>query len=247
MSKMTEYLDAAVGYDSNGLPASTSQFTFGFSPFQIAETEDVADVTTSETVCQSDAIVDIKIVDEIAKVTFDFSNDTSVFVEFAQELEGYLAQKDHVTQSLNGLMAELFVAERNEDNETVEELQMQIRAMSIPFMLPTIMPVCFGGTVHVGFTDDPKFIFFTSDKINQAPSKVTMIFDARALFCQDEVAIYTEDPDEEIRAQQEELWYLEEAKKIEEENYQSQFGYNNSLYEEDEIQTDRRLKGVRIK
>ena len=31
-------------------------------------------------------------------------------------------------------------------------------------MLPTILPLEFGGTVHLGSIDDPKFVFFTSDK-----------------------------------------------------------------------------------
>jgi hypothetical protein len=69
-----------------------------------------------------------------------------------------------------------------------------------------------------------------------------------AVFCQDEIAIYTEDTEAEIRAQQEEMWYMDEARRIEEENYQAQFGSNVSLYDsyanED---TDKRLKGVRIK
>lgn len=248
MSKMTEYLATSVGYDANGLPASTTQFTFGFMPFQIAETENVADVTQITTVCQSDAVVDIKIIDDIAMVTFDFSNETEVLVELAQEMERYNDQKNHVTESLNRLMSELAVAERNEDENAIEELQIQIRSMSIPFMLPTIIPVCFGGTVHVGFMDDPKFVFFTSDQLNQQPYKITMIFDAHEIFCEDEIAIYQEDPEAELRAQQEELWYMEEAKKLEEENYQAQFGfYGNDSYSGVDPETDKRLKGVRIK
>lgn len=248
MSKLTEYLGSAVGYDSDGLPASTTQFTFGFAPFAVAETENIADVSEITTICQSDAIVDIKIVDDIAMVSFDFSNETQTLAEVAQEFETYTAQKEHVTEALNRLMAELGVAERNEDQDAIDDLYAQIRSMSVPFMMPTIMPVCFGGTVHVGFTDDPKFVLFTSDKLNQEPCTVTMIFDAKAVFCQDEVAIYTEDTDEELLMRQEELWYLEEAKKLEEAEYQAQFGYQNDLYgDDDDNQIDKRLKGVRIK
>jgi hypothetical protein len=182
-------------------------------------------------------------------LTFDFSNDTSTLVELVQEIDRYNDQKDHVTESLNRFMAELYVAERNEDEKAMEDLQIQIRSMSIPFMLPTIMPLDFGGTVNIGFTDDPKFVFYTSDQLNQPPYKVTMIFDSSALFCEDEVAIYTADTEDEIREQQEELWYMDEARKLEEENYQAQFGYyggDGYGYEDDEP-TDKRLKGVRIK
>jgi DICT domain-containing protein len=75
-----------------------------------------------------------------------------------------------------------------------------------------------------------------------------MIFDAKTLFCQDEVAIYTEDTEAEIRAQQEEMWYMQEAKRIEEEAYQAQYGSGISdPYDDINEQNDKRLKGVRIK
>jgi hypothetical protein len=247
MSKMMEYLGASIGYDSDGLPASTVQFTFGFSPFQIASTENIADVTNISTICQCDAVVDIKIIDDTAMVSFDFSNETPTLVEFVQELEGYTAQRSHVTESLNNILAQIAVAEKNEDQNELESLQGQLRSMSIPFMLPTILPIEYGGSVKVGFADDPKFVFLTSDNLNQMPSKVTMIFDAHDIFCEDEIAIYTEDTEAEIRAQQEELWYMEEAKKLEEEQYQAQFGYGANDYDYDEAPTDKRLKGVRFK
>lgn len=247
MSKMSEYLASAVGYDANGLPASTSQFTFGFAPFQVAETENIGDVTQISAVCQSDAVVDIKVIDGIAMVSFDFSNEVNVFAEFLSELEAYNQQKDHVTESLNKMMLELAVAERNNDTQSIEDLTTQMRSMSIPFMLPTILPVEHGGTVQVGFSDDPKFVFFTSDAANQPPYKVTMIFDAHDMFCQDEVAIYSEDAEEAIRAEQEEMWYAQEARKAEEEAYQSQFGfYADDGSDEDEV-VDKRIKGARFK
>jgi hypothetical protein len=247
MSKMMEYLESAVGFDASGLPASTTQFTFGYTPFQIAETENLADLTTINTVCQCDAVVDIKIIDGVASVSFDFSNETNVFAEFVEELESYSAQKEHVTESLNLLMAELNNAERNEDQDAIDYITAQMRSMSIPFMLPTILPVIHGGEVQVGFTDDPLFVFYTSERLNQMPYKVTMIFDAQALFCQDDVTIYTEDTEAEIRAQQEEMWFMEEARKLEEAEYQAQFGYNADMYDDDDDKTDRRLKGVRFK
>jgi len=247
MSKMTEYLGAAVGYDSDGLPASTTQFTFGFSPFSMAETERIEDVTQIQSVCQSDSVVDIKIVDDVAMVSFDFSMETNVLAEFAEELEAYMQQRTHVTESLNELMAELSVARRNEDEKLIDELEIKLRSMSIPFLLPTIMPVVFGGTVNIGFTDDPKFVFFSSEHLNQAPSKVTMIFDAKTLFCQDEVGIYTEDTEAEIAAQQEELWYMQETKRLEEEAYQAQYGQGSDMFREETDVQDKRLKGVRIK
>lgn len=247
MSKITEYLNDAIGYDSSGLPASAVQFTFGYTPFQIAETEDIADLTQIITVCQSDAIVDLKIVDEMLMVSFDFSNEPNTLVELSQELDGYNSQKDHVTESLNRLMEELYIAERNEDKQRIASIQTQIKSMNIPFMLPTIIPVEHGGTVQIGFAEDPKFVFFTSDQINQMPFKVTMVFNASDLFCQDEMGVYTEDTEAEILAQQEDAWYMEEAKKLEEEAYQAQFGYNNDPYSEQDTQVDKKLKGVRFK
>jgi hypothetical protein len=248
MSKLTEYLAAATGYDSSGLPASTTQFTFGSSPFQIAETEDFADVSSVSTVCQSDAVVGLEIVDNIAKVTFDFSNETDVLVELFNEVQMYNAQSKHVLESLNRLMSELNLAERNGDEKAKEELQFQIRAIDVPFFTPVIIPVEYGGTVQVSFIDDPKFVFFTSEQLNQHPFKMIMIYEARALFCQDEVAVYMEDTEAEIRAQQEEMWYMDEARRMEEEQYQAQFGANANLYDDSQQQAeDKRLKGVRIK
>lgn len=247
MGKISEYIEASVGYDAEGLPASTVQITFGMSPFQIAETEEIADVTEVTAVVQTDAIVDIKVVDDVAMVSFDFSIETNTLVEFAEELEMYKQQRDHVTESVNDLMNRLTLAERNEDEKEIEEIYYQMRAMSIPFMLPTILPVSFGGTVQIGFADDPKFVFYTSDQLNQQPYKVTMVFEASDLFCQDEMGVYFEDTEAEILAQQEELWYLQEAKKLEEEAYQSEFGYDSGIYDEQEEVTDKRLKGVRIK
>ena len=114
MSRLTEYLSESIGYDSNGLPASTVQFTFGLTPFQVAETEDIADVTEITAVVQSDVVVDLKIIDNMVMVSFDFSNDVQTFAEFAQELEMYKQQSEHVTSSLNRLMNDLALAERNE-------------------------------------------------------------------------------------------------------------------------------------
>jgi hypothetical protein len=247
MSKMTEYLESAIGFDSNGLPASTTQFAFGRTPFHVAESENIADLTTITTLCQCDAVVDIKVVDGVAMVSFDFSNETNVFAEFLEELDAYQVQKNHITESLNTMMAELANAERNDDQQLIDTITAQMRSMSIPFMLPTILPVIHGGSVQVGFAEDPLFVFLTSDQVNQAPYKVTMIFDASVLFCQDDVTIYNEDTEAEIRAQQEEMWYMDEARRIEEAEYQAQFGYNAGMYDDDDEQTDKRLKGARFK
>lgn len=248
MSKISEYIGTAVGYDSEGGPASTSQFVFGYMPFQIAENENIEDVTDITVVCHSDAIVDIQILDEIAMVSFDFTNEPNTLAELIEEIETYRAQITHVTNSINNYMDELALAERNADEEAMEAIQANIRALSIPFLLPTIMPVCFGGTVQIGFADDPKFVLFTSDYINSMPSKITMIFDVNSIFCRDDVELnLVEDADAEIEAQQEALWYMEETRKLEEENYQSQFGSNNKLKQSAETKVDKRLKGARIK
>jgi hypothetical protein len=115
-------------------------------------------------------------------------------------------------------------------------------------MTPTILPVEYGGAVQVGFMDDPKFVFFSADQLNERPNTMVMIYDASAIFCQDEIAIYTEDTEAEIRAQQEEMFYMDEARRMEEEMYQAQFGANASMYDDSNAgQTDKRLKGVRIK
>ena len=247
MSKITEYIEAAIGYDAEGLPASTVQFTFGMAPFQVAESENIDDVTEITAMCQADPIVDIKIIDNMVKASFDFSMDTNTFAEFAEELELYQQQQEHVTESVNMLMNQLAVAERNENESEIEEIYFQVRKMTVPFLVPTILPVALGGDVHIGFADDPKFIFFTSDQLNQMPHKVTMIFEATDLFCQDEMGIYFEDPEAEMLEQQEELWYMQEAQKMEEEAYQAEFGANASLYGEEEQAVDKRLKGVRFK
>lgn len=248
MSKLSEYLETAIGYDADGKPASTSQFAFGSSPFQIAETENIEDVMEIFAVCHSDAIVDVNILDEMAAVSFDFSNDMETFGALVDEMESYKAQKDHVTRSLHNYMNEMYLAERNGDEATIDDVYNQMRALSVPFMLPTIMPVCFGGTVQIGFTDDPKFVFYTSDSAKSIPTKITMVFDVQSMFCRDEVDVYAaENIAAEIAAQQEELWYLEETKKLEEENYMSQFGSNNTLDDSDDAKVDKRLKGARIK
>lgn len=248
MSKISEYLEAAVGYDSEGLPASSTQFTIGLSPFAVGEGENIDDVTQITAACTSDAVVSIEILDSIAKVSFDFTLEPNVLSEFLEELENYKAQKDHVTESVNEIMAKLHVAEKNEDQKTAEELMTQLRTTSIPFMLPTIMPVAYGGSVQIGFQDDPKFILYTTDKMNTSAMTITMIFDANDLFCQDEVAVYTNDIEDEIEAQREELWYADEARRIEEENYRAQWGYDPTADDSnDDDDNDNRLKGVRIK
>ena len=250
MSKMTEYIEAACGYDNSGLPASTTQFTFGFVPFAIAETEKVEDVTNIVAVCSSDAVVDIQILDEIVKVTFDFSTEVETLAELAGELEAYNEQKQHVTNSVNQFMDELDLAERTGDVGRAEEIHLQLRSLSIPFMLPTIIPVEHGGTVHVGFLDDPKFVFFTSEHVNEQPYQITMIFDVKDLFCEDELAVYNEiDMEAEIAAQQEEMWYMEEARKAEEEAYQAQYGQYTDMYSsaQSDAEVNKKLKGVRVK
>lgn len=248
MSKIAEYIADAVGYDNDGLPASTTQFTFGMMPFQVAESESLDEVTEISAVCQTDAVVDLKVIDNTVMVSFDFSLETNVLVDFVNELETYKIQKQHVTDSLNTLMDEFEIAQQHESEKELEDVYLKMRTMSIPFMLPTILPVAYGGTVHIGFTDDPKFIFFSSDQLNQNPYKIVMIFESSDLFCEDEEGVYMNDVEAEIRAQQEELWYLQEAKRIEEENYQAQFGSNSDYYTGDAVDVqDKRLKGVRIK
>lgn len=246
MSKLTEYLESAIGYDVEGLPASSTQFTIGLAPFVMSESENINDVTQITAVCTSDAVVDITMLDNLAKVTFDFTLEADVLVEFLEALENYQAQKEHVTNVVNDLMAKLHIAERNGDESAMEELVMQLRSTSIPFMLPTIMPVVYDGSVQISFQDDPKFILYTADKINTQAMSITMIFDANDLFCQDEVAVYTNDFEEELEAQRQELWYMEEARKIEEENYRAQWGYD-AMAQDDDTDSDNRLKGVRIK
>lgn len=248
MSKLSEYLNACDGFDSSGLPAANSQITFGFSPFQIASTENIADVTTITTVCKTDAVVSIKIIDDIAALTFDFSNEVQTLTDVIGEIEQYVAQREHVTATMNEFRAQLELAHRNEDADKSEEIALQLRALSIPFMLPTIMPVCYGGSVQVSFSEDPKLVFFTSQKISQVPYQITMIFDAHSIFAQDEVAIYTSDPEAEIRAQQEEMWYLDEQRKAEEEAYFAQYSQVVDPYADDGGgAANNKLKGVRIK
>ena len=247
MSKLTEYLESAVGYNSEGLPASSTQFTIGLAPFTMSADENIDDVTKFIAACTTDALVDIDILDNMAKVSFDFSLEPDILAEFLGELETYLAQREHVTESINELMGKLHIAEKNNDEEYAEELVMQLRSTSVPFMLPTIMPVIYGGSVQIGFQDDPKFILYTTDRMNTQAMSITMIFDANDLFCQDEVAVYTNDVEDEIEAQREEMWYMEEAKRIEEENYRAQWGYDPMDDADDHDDNDKRMKGIRIK
>ena len=179
------------------------------------------------------------------KLSFDFSTELQTLVEMYQEVKNYIAVKDHITETLNGYMKQLELAERNNDVKEIEEIYTKIKVVDVPFFLPTIMPVAYDGTVHISFSDDPKFVMFVSDELNQNPYKLTLIFDVSALFVQDEIAIYEYDAEAEIRAEQEEMWYLQEARKAEEEAYQAQYGYNPNMYDDDE-KTDKRLKGARF-
>ena len=162
-----------------------------------------------------------------------------------EEVQNYIAIKDRVTEILNGYMKDLGLAERSNDNAKIEEAYIKIKGVDVPFFLPTIMPVAYDGSVHVSFSDDPKFVMFVSDELNQTPYKLVLIFDTKALFVQDEISIYEYDAEDEIRAEQEEMWYLQEAKKAEEEAYQAQYGYNPYDYEE-ETKVDSKLKGARF-
>ncbi len=247
MSKIQEYIAMSCGYDENGLPASLTQFTFGTMPFTMAETERLEDVMTVNKAFQTSALVDIQIVDNVCTVTFDFSMDTQSLVELFEELNFYKQQVEHVSQSITRYQSDLNIALQNEDAGAIEDVSIKLRSMSLPFMLPTIIPAAMGGTVNIGFEADPKFIFFTSDALNQMPTKVAMIFEANQLFAEDEIALYNMDEEEEIRLQQEEMFYMDEARRAEEAAYQAQYGtYNQDYYDGPEV-SDGRLKGVRIK
>lgn len=247
MSKIQEYIEMACGYDSKGLPAALTQFTFGTMPFTMAETEQLADVMTVTKAFQTSALVDIQIVDNVCTVTFDFSMDTQSLVEFFDELNFYKQQVSHVAQSITQYQSDLNIALQNEDAAAIEDVTIKLRSMSLPFMLPTIIPTEMGGTVNIGFEADPKFIFFTSDALNQMPTKVAMIFEASQIFAEDEIALYNMDEEEEIRMQQEEMFYMDEARRAEEAAYQAQYGTYNQDYYEGVADNDGRLKGVRIK
>lgn len=247
MSKIQEYVAAACGYDAQGLPASLTQFTFGTMPFTMAETEKLEDVMTVSKAFQTDAIVEIEVIDTVLKITFDFSMDTQSLVEFFNELNFYRDQSAHVARSISDYRHMLTLALDAGDEEAVEDIHIKLRSLSLPFMIPTIIPTEYGGTVNIGFEGDPKFIFYCSDALNQLPSKVAMIFEATQLFAQDEIAMYDMDAEEEIRMQQEEMFYMDEARRAEEAAYQMQYGtYNQDYYTAAPVQ-DGRLKGVRIK
>lgn len=249
MSKMTDYIDAACGYDDRGLPASVTQFTFGMMPFSIAENESIENVMQISKAFQTDALVDIQIIDDMAAVSFDFAMDTQSLVDFANELKFYREQLMHVTKSVAEYQYQLELAQQNANEEEIEEIIIKMRSLSIPFMMPTIVPSAFGGTVHLGFETDPKFIIYASDNLAQLPTKVIMMFEARQLFAQDEIDIYSMNAEEEIRMQQEEMFYLDEMRRAEEEAYRAQYGgYNNDYYAGgDKFAGDSRMKGVRIK
>ena len=248
MSQLQEYIEAACGYDSNGLPAALTQFTFGTMPFAMAETEQIADVMTVSKAFQTDALVDIQIVDSICMVSFDFSMDTQTLVEFYEELDFYKQQTAHVSNIVMGYNRELQVALETEDENAVADISTKLRLMSLPFMLPTIIPTQYGGTVNIGFDADPKFVFFSSNALNQMPTKVIMIFDANQLFAEDELAVYNMDEEEEIRMMQEEMFYMDEARKAEEAAFQQEYGlYSQDYYSDDDNQSDGRLRGVRFK
>ena len=248
MSQMQEYIAACCGYDSNGLHAGFTQFTFGTMPFTMADTEQLEDVMTVTKAFQSDALIDIQVVDNICTVTFDFSMDTQSLVELFDELNFYKQQTSHVANTLMGYQNELEQAFSAEDADAVEEITIKLRSVSLPFMLPTIIPTQYGGTVNIGFDADPKFVFFSSDALNQMPTKVVMVFEARQIFAEDGLQIYNMDEEEEIRMQQEEMFYMDEARKAEEAAFQQEYGlYNQNYYDEADQGSDGRLKGVRIK
>ena len=249
MSLLMEYVDSCCGYDDQGRPAAATQFTFGMMPFAVSENENIEDFTEITTVCQTEAIVSIDIVDKMAKVEFDFSMDVETFADLINEIDFYKEQVAHIQNTLSEYEAELNRAIELEDEEKIEEMDIKFRSLSIPFLLPTIVPSMFSGDVHIGFSEDPKFTFFTSDKVNQLPSKLVMIFDAEALFAEDEEGVYNADEEEEIRMQQEEMAWAAEERKMEEEAYQAQYGYNASDYydDDDDDSTDSRLSGLRIK
>ena len=147
-----------------------------------------------------------------------------------------------------GYNRELQVALETEDENAVADISTKLRLMSLPFMLPTIIPTQYGGTVNIGFDADPKFVFFSSNALNQMPTKVIMIFDANQLFAEDELAVYNMDEEEEIRMMQEEMFYMDEARKAEEAAFQQEYGlYSQDYYSDDDNQSDGRLRGVRFK
>ena len=248
MGKITQYIEDACGYDENGLPASSSQTAFGLSPFLKGEAQREEDVTKVTAVCNTDAIVDIQVLDSTVMVKFDFSGEAKTLAEMVEELEEYKEQKQHTTEVLNELTAQIYVAERNGDEQTKKELIEKTAAMSVPFLLPTIIPIVHGGNVKIGFLDDPKFVLFTVDHLNEQPSSITLIYEAKDLFVEDEAGLMTgEDMDQEIADYQEEMWYLQEAKRMEEEAYRNQYGSYSDAYSQNEQTENKRMKGVRVK
>ena len=243
MSKYIDYLTSAIGYAADGQPAAMVQFTFGNMPFNRAETESIEKVMQISAVVQADAVMDIQIIDDLAKVTFDFIADMESLSDFSKELDLYNAQKEKVMASLNEMITEYKMFGDVEDARK-HELYNKIRGTLVPFMLPTVLPLCHNGTVHIGFANDPKFVFYTSDETNRCPTTVTMIFAASDIFCQDEFNVYEEDEDT-IDEMQEEIYMEEEAKRVEREAYRAQYGYKSDEGEDEDV--DKRLKGIRFK
>ena len=61
-------------------------------------------------------LTNISIYEASEGVSFDFSMDTTTLVDFVQELEFYQQQREHVTNSLNRMMNEMALAERNRED-----------------------------------------------------------------------------------------------------------------------------------
>ena len=91
-------------------------------------------------------------------------------------------------------------------------------------------------------------MLFTVDHLNEQPSSITLIYEAKDLFVEDEAGLMTgEDMDQEIADYQEEMWYLQEAKRMEEEAYRNQYGSYSDAYSQNEQTENKRMKGVRVK
>lgn len=196
MSKMDNYITTGTGLTASGTPASMIQFVFGEAPFMPPETADLEDVVDVHAICHSEAIADIRFMDDVAMVSFDFTQEPGILNNLFSKLEDYKHKKDQIQEHLQKLVFQYDMAIENADDEEAATLQEALETIKVPFVAVYLFPVQYDNTVQISFDDDPKFVFYTSNQLDQNPSRVTMIYDAHDVYCQDESAVYHLDDDD---------------------------------------------------
>ena len=143
-------------------------------------------------------IKEVEIVDDCAKVVFDFTNDLDLMQKIYETYQGYRQDMDSFEEKTQDLL-------NNNPDLTDEQLNQYLGNTTIPVMGLTILPLNYEDNCYIAFSQGPLFLICESNIFESMPRTcLTFIFKLDDMTYQDiDMAEFTDEELEEFLPNQE--------------------------------------------